>query len=79
LRFTATEALDASSPSPVVELRRVRPSLRLRALEGRLLAMVQLNTSPAALEILDAWAEYAITPTLRLRGGQSKVLQGTAG
>lgn len=73
LRLTASEALDGSSPSPALELRRVRPSLRLRALDGRLLALASLNTSPSALEILDAWAEYAITTTLRVRGGQAKV------
>jgi hypothetical protein len=73
LRFTASESSDATSAAPVVELRRLRPTLRLAALDGRLLAQVGLNTTPAALEVMDAWAEYALTPALRLRGGQAKV------
>lgn len=72
LRFTASAASDATA-APLVELRRLRPTLRLSALDGRLLAQVGLNTTPAALEVIDAWAEYAVTPALRLRGGQAKV------
>ncbi len=72
LRFTASEATDAAA-APLVELRRLRPTLRLAALDGRLLAQVGLNTTPAALEVMDAWAEYALTPALRLRAGQARV------
>jgi len=72
LRFTGSEVVDAASPSPLVEVRRLRLGLRGSALEGRLTGAVVLNTTPAALELIDAWAEYAVTPTLRLRGGQFK-------
>ncbi len=72
LRFTGSEVIDAASPSPLVELRRLRLGLRGSALEGRLTGAVVLNTTPAALELIDAWAEYAVTSTLRLRGGQFK-------
>ncbi|MFO0601721.1 MAG: hypothetical protein U0324_01045 [Polyangiales bacterium] len=72
LRFTASEALDGAAPSPLLEVRRLRAGLRGSALGGRLSGAVVLNATPAALELIDAWAEFALTPTLRLRGGQSK-------
>jgi len=72
LRFTASEALDQSAPSPQLEVRRLRAGLRGSALAGRLTGAVVVNATPAALELIDAWGEYALTPTLRLRAGQFK-------
>lgn len=56
----------------MLEVRRLRPGLRVSALDGRLTAAVVLNTTPSALELIDLWAEYALTPSLRLRAGQLK-------
>lgn len=72
LRFTASEVVDGAAPSPLLELRRLRAGLRASAFEGRLSAAFTLNTTPSALELIDLWGEYALTPTLRLRAGQFK-------
>ena len=72
LRFTASGVVDGDLADPVLELRRLRPGLRVIALDHRLSAQVVLNTTPSALEVIDAWAEYALTPSLRLRAGQTK-------
>ena len=72
LRFTASEVIDGAAPSPLLEVRRARLGLRASALGGRLTGAVVLNTTPAALELIDLWGEYALTPTLRLRAGQFK-------
>lgn len=73
LRLTEDAALGGDVPEPTLELRRLRVGLRASVLEGRLTAQVVLNTTPAALEVIDLWTEYALTPTLRLRAGQTKV------
>ncbi len=72
VRFTASGVVDGDLAEPVLELRRLRPGLRVSAFDNRLSAQVTLNTTPSALEVIDAWAEYALTPSLRLRGGQTK-------
>ena len=53
-------------------MRRLRWYLRGAVLDGRLTFLVQLNTTPAALELLDVWADWRFLPTLRLRVGQFK-------
>ena len=72
LRFSASEVLDGDAPSPLLEVRRLRVGLRASALAGRLTGAAVLNATPSALELIDAWGEYALTPTLRLRAGQFK-------
>lgn len=72
LRFTASEVPDGAAPSPLLEVRRLRVGLRGAALDGRLTGAVVVNATPSALELIDLWAEYVLTPTLRLRGGQFK-------
>jgi len=72
LRVTGSVPLDGEAPPALVELRRIRPGLRFRALEGRLTGVFSLNTTPSALELIDLWAEYQVVPRLRLRVGQMK-------
>lgn len=57
-----------------IALQRVRPGLRATLLEQRLSVALTLNTSPAALELVELWAEGVIEPgVLRVRAGQWKV------
>ncbi len=57
----------------MVELRRVRLSLRGSLLDDRLRMLLQLSTSPSALELVDLWGEYRLGPALRLRFGQTRI------
>lgn len=66
------QADGAVSPPAALELRRVRPGLRLNALGGRLTGAFVLNTSPASLELMDLWVEYQARSHVRVRVGQTK-------
>lgn len=60
------------TPPAVLEMRRIRPGLRVNAMQGRLTGTLALNTSPAALELIDLWVEYQARRHVRVRVGQSK-------
>ncbi|MEW6429987.1 MAG: porin [Myxococcota bacterium] len=71
LRFN----LHSATGTPVtgdVELRRLRLLLRGHLLDDRLAFVVQLNATPAALELIDAWAGWRFTDALCVRVGQLK-------
>lgn len=72
LRLTESGALGGEADPVLLELRRLRPGLRARALDGRLTAALQLNTTPSSLELLDLWVEYRVSSSLSLRAGQAK-------
>lgn len=71
LRFAAARTSDAAAAAEL-GLRRLRWSLRGAVLDERLTFQLQLNTTPAALELIDAWADWRFLPALRLRFGQFK-------
>lgn len=73
LRMGQTQRLGADIASPALELRRLRVGLRGTALQGALTGLVVVNTTPSALELLDAWAEGALGRGHRLRAGLAKV------
>lgn len=71
LRFN----LHGATGTPVtgdVELRRLRLFLRGHLLDDRLTFVLQLSTTPASLELIDAWADWRFTDALRVRVGQFK-------
>jgi len=74
LRLSAEfpQANGAVVPPATLELRRVRPGLRLSAMGGRLSGIFVLNTSPSALELMDLWLEYQPRAHVRVRVGQTK-------
>jgi hypothetical protein len=69
LRTTTTSDF-AAPPRQELEIRRLRFSLRGEAPEVRF--ALQLNTTPRALELLDAWMEWRPDAALALRAGQTK-------
>jgi hypothetical protein len=75
LQLRATAAGDDEGAVRVdVALPRVRPGLRGVLLDRRLTLAVTLNTSPTALELIEAWSEIELArPWLRIRVGQWKV------
>lgn len=70
-RLTMGTTLGGESTA-TAELRRLRFSLRGSAGDGRLTFGVQLNTTPAALELLDLWLGFSPTPGVTLKAGQLK-------
>lgn len=71
LRLSVSGA-DSSAARGQVELRRLRLSLRARVLDGRLTFRLQVNATPAALELLDVFADVRVLEGLALRVGQFK-------
>jgi hypothetical protein len=71
LRLGVLDTLDGKS-NVGLELRRVRFSLRGSLFDGQLGFGVQLNTTPAALELLDAWAQWVPLKGMQFRAGQFK-------
>jgi hypothetical protein len=53
--------------------RRLRTVFKASLLDERLRLGFQINTSPASLELLDVWGEWAFPGGIRLRVGQTKV------
>ncbi|MEW5741961.1 MAG: porin [Myxococcota bacterium] len=71
LRLSVSGSTDSDARAQV-ELRRLRLSLRGRFLDGRLTFFFQMNTTPAALELIDVWANVRFLEGLELRVGQFK-------
>ena len=55
-----------------LRVRRIRPILRGRFLDGRITSTLHLEVTPTAPELIDAWVDAEILPALRLRVGQMK-------
>jgi hypothetical protein len=71
LRFNLA-GMTATPATANVEVRRLRFNLRGALLDERLRFLVQLNATPAALELVDLWADWRFTGSVHLRVGQFK-------
>lgn len=70
-RLSWRDTLDGGGAS-TLELKRLRFSLRGSLDDGQLTFGVQLNTTPAALELLDLWLGWTPTRGVTLKAGQLK-------
>ncbi|MEN9799398.1 MAG: Phosphate-selective porin [Pseudomonadota bacterium] len=71
LRTTTTVRFDSAAYTEL-DIRRLRLSLRGEGLDRRVRFGFQVNTTPRALELMDAWVEWRPCPALSLRAGQVK-------
>jgi len=59
--------------SAMVQVRRVRPTIQGTAFTSKFRYMVHVSVTPNAFEFMDLVADYAFTPTFRVRIGQWKI------
>lgn len=75
LRFTFADpdVTEGAAGTERLTLQRIRPILVGRFLGGRLGFRLHLNTKPTTLELLDAYVDVRLSPSIRLRVGQQKI------
>ncbi len=72
-QYLSRQTDDGREGQGLVEVRRVRPSIKGNLLTEKLTYGLQLSTAPGSLELVDLFLDYSFLAHLKVRGGQWKI------